>query len=135
MKKIIFLSLSIFASSIATSAFADGQTSPVTREQFIDWCDHAREKASLYVAGFNDATQQVERRLIRASRHNPSRSNDYEKLRFRTLGAFCAPPSIPLKQYVDVSCRWMKERLDKSGQPAASLLPDAYRWSFPCHNE
>ncbi|MGO4438770.1 Rap1a/Tai family immunity protein [Rhizobium sp. RAF56] len=130
MPKPTFLLVAALAFPLSASAY-DAQTF-VSGEMLRGWCENNRDAAAIYVMGFNDATERTKQRIVDASRRWPERSSQNEELRFYAMGSFCLPGKLSVTHATEVACNWLESNPAKVSQPAAALLPQAYRKEFPC---
>lgn len=130
MPKKTFLLAAALLFPLSANAY-DAQTF-VSGEMLRGWCENNRDAAAIYVMGFNDAIERTKQRIVDASRRWPERSSQNEELRFFATGSFCLPGKLSITQATEVACSWLESNPIKRPQPAAALLPQAYRKQFPC---
>lgn len=104
----------------------------VSGEMLRGWCENDRDAAAAYVMGFNDASGRMKKRFVDASHRWPERATQNEETRFYVMGNFCLPGKLSVMRATDVACDWLANNPSKGAQPAASLLPQAYKETFPC---
>jgi len=130
MPRQIFLLAALLLSPFSAKAYE--VQSFVSGDMLRGWCENDHDAAAAYIMGFSDESQRMKKRIVDASRRWPERSTQNEELRFYVMGSFCLPGKLSAAQATEIACVWLKNNPSKGEQPAASLLPLAYKKAFPC---